>query len=146
MADERTEHDAHQTEHSRAHRPLPSQSPSSLVTDVHETPHPQHERDPVAVDGQCGAGEHPAWCSPADCCVTDEGVRVHQQAPTRWEDSTAELRCESRLLDPADEEHVYLELHLQCPRLRRNGFHWCVPLDTARRLRDQLTEHLDAAQ
>ncbi len=92
------------------------------------------------------AGEHPAWCSPTDCFVTDEGVRVHQQAPTRWEDGTAELRCESRLLDPADDEHVYLELHLQCLRLRGNGLSWCVPLDTARRLRDQLTEHLDAVQ
>ena len=54
------------------------------------------------------------------------------------------MRCESRLLDPADDEHVYLELHLQCLRLRSNAFSWCVTLDTARRLRDQLTEHLDA--
>jgi hypothetical protein len=55
------------------------------------------------------------------------------------------VRCESRLLDPADDEHVYLELHLHCVRLRDNGFSWVVSLDTARRLRDQLTEHLDAA-
>jgi ribosomal protein L37AE/L43A len=56
------------------------------------------------------------------------------------------VRCESRLLDPADDEHVSLELHLQCVRLKDNGFSWVVSLDTARRLRDQLTEHLDAAQ
>ncbi len=98
------------------------------------------------MDGKRAAGEHPAWCSPAGCCVTDEGVRVHQQAPTRWEDDTAELRCDSRLLNPADDEHLYLELHSQCLRLRDNGFSWCVTLDTARRLRDQLTEHLDAVQ
>jgi hypothetical protein len=87
---------------------------------------------------------HPAWCHPQHCFVTDEGVRVHQQGPTRWEDE--EVRCESRLLDPADDEHVSLELHLQCVRLKDNGFSWVVSLDTARRLRDQLTEHLDAAQ
>jgi hypothetical protein len=74
------------------------------------------------------------------------GGRVHQQAPTRWEDTTAELWCESQLLDPADDERVYLELHLQCLRLRGNAFSWCVTLDTARRLRDQLTEHLGAVQ
>ena len=56
------------------------------------------------------------------------------------------MRCESRLLDPADDEHVYLELHLHCVRLRDNGFSWVVSLDTARRLRDQLSEHLNAAQ
>jgi hypothetical protein len=56
------------------------------------------------------------------------------------------VRCESRLLDPADDEHVSLELHLHCVRLKDNGFSWVVSLDTARRLRDQLTKHLDAAQ
>ena len=56
------------------------------------------------------------------------------------------MRCESRLLDPVDDEHVYLELYLHCVRLRDNGFSWVVSLDTARRLRDQLTEHLDAVQ
>ncbi|MGH3754008.1 MAG: hypothetical protein ACRDRP_15185 [Pseudonocardiaceae bacterium] len=101
--------------------------------------------DPVGVPG-LSTGEHPAWCSPAHCCVTDEGVRVHQQAPTRWEDDAAELRCESWLLDSGDDEHVYLGLYLQCLRLRGNALSWVVPLDTARRLRDQLTEHLDAVQ
>lgn len=100
----------------------------------------------MAVDGKRTDDEHPAWCHPQHCFVTDEGGRVHQQAPTRWEDDTAEVSCETRLLDPADDEHVYLELSLRCLRLRRNGFSWVVPLDTARRLRDQLTEHLDAAQ
>ena len=76
--------------------------------------------------------------------MTDEGVRVHQQGTTRWKDE--EVRCESRLLDPADDENVYLELHLQCVRLKDNRFSWVVSLDTARRLRNQLTEHLDAAQ
>jgi hypothetical protein len=87
---------------------------------------------------------HPAWCHPQHCFTTDEGVRVHQQGPMRWEDE--EVRCESRLLDPADDEHVYLELYLQCLRIRGNAFSWCMTLDTTRRLRDQLTEHLDAAQ
>jgi hypothetical protein len=116
------------------------------VIDVPETQDLQCKRGQAAVDGKRAANGHPAWCLSANCFVTDEGVRVHQQAPTRWEDGTAELRCESRLLDPADDEHVYLELHLQCLRLRGNGFSWCVTLDAARRLRDQLTEHLDAVQ
>jgi hypothetical protein len=25
---------------------------------------------------------------PADCCVTDEGVRVHHQTPPRWQEDT----------------------------------------------------------
>jgi hypothetical protein len=43
--------------------------------------------------------------------VTDRET-VSISRPTRWEDE--EVRCESRLLDPADDEHVYLELHLHC--------------------------------
>jgi len=114
------------------------------VIDVQD---PQCGRGQVAaVDGKRADEEHPAWCSPVHCFVTDEGVRVHQQAPTRWEDQTAQLRCESRLLDPADDEDVYVELHLQCLRFKGNGLSWVVPLDTARRLRDQLTEHLDTVQ
>jgi hypothetical protein len=104
------------------------ESQSSLVIDVGEIQDPQCERGQVAVNGKRAAGEHPAWCSPAHCFVTDEGVRVHQPAPTRWEDDTAELWCESWLLDPADDEHVYLELHLQCLRIRSNAFSWCVTL------------------
>jgi hypothetical protein len=46
----------------------------------------------------------------------------------------------------ADDPSIYLSLRLQNLRLTDNQFGWIVPLDTARRLRDQLTEHLDAAQ
>jgi hypothetical protein len=116
------------------------------VTDIPETLHSPRERGRVAVNGKRADDEHPAWCSPERCYVTDEGVRVHQQAPTRWEDDAAEVRFESRLLDPGDDEAVYLQLHLQCLRLRGNGFSWVMPLDTVRRLRDQLTAHLDAAR
>jgi hypothetical protein len=56
----------------------------------------------------------------------------------------AEVCFESQLLDPSDDEQVYLEVGLQCLKLRGNSFRWVVPLDTVRRLRDQLTEHLDA--
>jgi transcriptional regulator with XRE-family HTH domain len=59
---------------------------------------------------------------------------------------TAEMRCESRLVDPVDDSNIYVELHLQNLRLKDNRFDWFVPLDTVRRLRDQLTEHLDAVQ
>ncbi|MGH3872650.1 MAG: hypothetical protein ACRDSR_14265 [Pseudonocardiaceae bacterium] len=114
--------------------------------------HQQREPDPV-VAGQDGKrtdyertdDEHPAWCSAEHCYVTDDGVRVHEQAPTRWEDGIAEVRCESRLLDPADESNIYVELELQNLRLG-NRFDWLMPLDTARQLRDHLTEHLDAVQ
>ncbi len=140
------EHEANQTEHSLGHRPLPSESQSSIVIDVPETQDPQCERGQVAVDGTRADDEHPAWCSPSHCYVTDEGVRVHEQAPTRWEDDTAEVRFESQLLDPADDPNIYVALQLQNLRLKDNRFNWCVTLDTARRLRDQLTEHLDAAQ
>jgi hypothetical protein len=112
-----------------------------------ETQHQPRERDHVAVkNGKRTDDEHPAWCSPAHCFVTDEEVRVHQQAPTHWEDQTAELRCESGLLDPADDEYVYVELSLRDLRLKSVQYYGCLPVDVARRLRDQLTEHLDAAQ
>ena len=124
-------------------------SRSTIVIDVPGTQKHQ-QREPgrvVAVeDDKCTDDEHPAWCSAEHCYVTDEGVRVHEQAPTRWEDDTAEVRFESRLLDPADESKIYVALQLQNLRLKDNRFDWVVPLDTARRLRDQLTEHLDAVQ
>jgi hypothetical protein len=90
---------------------------------------------------------HPAWCDPQQCFVTEDGVRVHQQVIACWEDSdTAEgVRFESRLIDPGDDEQVYLDMHIQCLMLRGNSFSWVVPLDTARALRDQLTVHLDSA-
>jgi hypothetical protein len=115
------------------------------VIDVPEAQDPQLQPGRIAMDKRADA-KHPAWCSLAHCFVTDEGVRVHHQAPVRWEDHEAEVRFESRLLDPADDEHVYLELHLQCLRFRGNGFSWFVPVAAVRRLRDQLTEHLDAVR
>ncbi len=78
--------------------------------------------------------------------VPDEGVRVHEHAPTHWEDDTAEVRFESRLVDPADDPNIYVELRLRNLRFDGNRFDWFVPVDAARRLCDQLTEHLDAVQ
>ena len=74
------------------------------------------------------------------------GVRVHEQAPIRWQDDTAEVRCESRLLDPADDPNIYVELLLQNLRLTPSQFYGVVPVAAARRLRDQLTAHLDAVR
>jgi hypothetical protein len=90
---------------------------------------------------------HPAWCDPQHCSVTDEKVRVHEQAPTRWEDDTAglQVRFESRLLDPGGDDTTSLELPLRNLKIR-DEFSALLPLDAARRLRDQLTEHLDAAE
>ncbi|MGH3718189.1 MAG: hypothetical protein ACRDRI_04970 [Pseudonocardiaceae bacterium] len=89
---------------------------------------------------------HPAWCSAGHCFITDEGVRVHEQAPVSWEDDDAEIRVESRLVDPTDDPDVYLRLYLMSMRLPANGFHGLMPVTTARRLRDQLTAHLDAVK
>lgn len=51
------------------------------------------------------AAGHPAWCSPEHCWMTDEGVRVHQQSPTRWEgDCVVPLRFETCFIDPADDD------------------------------------------
>jgi hypothetical protein len=90
---------------------------------------------------------HPAWCDPQHCYVTDEKVRVHEQAPARWEDDTAGLRVrfESRLLDPGDDDTTYLELRIHDLAFL-NQFSGILPLDTVRRLRNQLTTHLDAAE
>ena len=110
------------------------------MIDVPETPDP-HGR--VAVDKRAEGG-HPAWCSPAHCFVTDTGVRVHQQAPTRWEaQCVVPLRFETCLIDPGDDDDTYLELCIRDLALW-DRFHGLLPLDIARRLRDQLTEHLDA--
>ncbi|MGH3718608.1 MAG: hypothetical protein ACRDRI_07155 [Pseudonocardiaceae bacterium] len=89
--------------------------------------------------------EHPAWCSAEHCFITDEGVWIHEQAPTHWEDDNAEIRVESRLVYLADDPDTYLELRLTSLRLRLNDFFGLMPVTTARRLRDQLTTHLDAA-
>lgn len=99
----------------------------------------------MAVDGRRADDEHPAWCSPAHCFVTEEGVRVHEQAPIRWEaQCVAPLRFETCLIDPGDDDTTYLELRVRDLKWR-GEFHAILSLDTARRFRDQLTEHLDAA-
>ncbi len=86
------------------------------------------------------------WCSPGHCSVTGDGVRVHQQASVVWEDDAAEVRFESRLVDPADDSNVYVELHLGDLRFVTGGFHRVLlPMATARRLGDELTARLDAA-
>ncbi|MGH3754656.1 MAG: hypothetical protein ACRDRP_18555 [Pseudonocardiaceae bacterium] len=90
--------------------------------------------------------EHPAWCSPEHCYHTDDGVRVHQQAPSRWEGECAvPLRFETCLLDPGDDDTTYLELRLRNLKLP-DEFYGLLPLDVARRLRDRLTAHLDTVQ
>jgi len=88
---------------------------------------------------------HPAWCSPGHCSVTDDGVRVHQQASVVWEDDAAEVRFESRLVDPADDSNVSVELPLRNLRFTIDRFHGALPVDTTRRLGDELAAHLDAA-
>ena len=55
------------------------------------------------------------------------------------------MRFESRLLDPGDDDTTSLELRLRNLKLR-DEFSALLPLDVARRLRDQLTTHLDAVQ
>src|SRR5262245_29109927 len=53
------------------------------------------------------------------------------------------LRFETCLIDPTDDT-TYLELRMRDLK-SRNQFYGLLPLDTVRHLRDQLTEHLDAA-
>jgi hypothetical protein len=85
------------------------------------------------------------WCSPQHCFVTDDGVRVHQQVPTRWDgDCVVPLRFQTCLIDPGDDDTTYLELRMRDLKLLRDQFYGLLPLDVARRLRDQLTAHLDA--
>ncbi len=114
------------------------------VIDITGTQGSQRERGPAAMDGNGADGQHPAWCSPQHCNVTDDGVRGHEQAPVRWEDHEGEVRWESRLFDPADAEHPYVELSLENLRLTWVHYYGILPLEVARRLRDQLTKHLDA--
>lgn len=70
---------------------------------------------------------------------------VHEQEPVRWEE--CEVRFESRLLFP-DGEHplaTYLQLHIEDLRLTWRCVDTFLPIAAARRLRDQLTAHLDTA-
>lgn len=73
-------------------------------------------------------------------------MQVHEQQPVRWEE--CEVRFESWLLFP-DGEHpptTYLQLRIDNLRLTWRFVQVFLPLTAARRLRDQLTAHLDAAQ
>ncbi|MGH3888427.1 MAG: hypothetical protein ACRDSZ_17995 [Pseudonocardiaceae bacterium] len=112
------------------------------MIDAKETQDPQHECGPMAENGN----EHPAWCSAEHCFVTDDGVRVHEQAPVRWEDETAAVRVETRLIDPADDLSVYVELCATSLRFKRDSFYAIMPTAAAQRLRDQLTAHLNAVE
>ena len=88
---------------------------------------------------------HPPWCSPQHCFLDEDGVWVHEQEPVRWEE--CEVRFESRLLF-TDGEHpptTYLQLSIENLRLTWRFVDAFLPIATARRLRDQLTAHLDAA-
>lgn len=86
---------------------------------------------------------HPVWCSPQHCYVTDDGVRVHQSAPTRDADDASWV--ETQLISSDDESDTYLELLVRDVRFGRE-----VPpfleLATAGRLRDRLSAYLAAAE
>jgi hypothetical protein len=88
---------------------------------------------------------HPSWCSPQHCFLDEDGVWVHEQEPVRWEE--CEVRFESRLLFPDDERPptTYLQLSIEDLRFAWRCVDAFLPIAAARRLRDQLTAHLDAA-
>lgn len=88
---------------------------------------------------------HPSWCSPQRCYLDENGVWVHEQTPVRWEE--CEVRFESRLLFPAGElpPTTYLQLCVEDLLFRGRCVDMFLSIATARRLRDQLTAHLDAA-
>ena len=90
--------------------------------------------------GSCG---HRVWCAP-DECYFSEGTLVHLQPLTRWEDESAEVAVESRLVGPVDESTVYVELSVWNLRLSWLHYEGYLPVEVARRLRDQLSAHLDA--
>ena len=86
--------------------------------------------------------EHPAWCSPGRCYRTDEGERVHQGVPVRWEDCG--VRFEITLVRPEDDYRTYVELQLASLALK-DVVYAAMPVPSARRLRDQLSAQLNAA-
>ncbi|MGH3826892.1 MAG: hypothetical protein ACRDQX_06935 [Pseudonocardiaceae bacterium] len=95
--------------------------------------------------GECPMNGHPPWCSRQHCFVNEDGVQVHHQEPVRWEDG--EVRFESQLFFP-DGEHpptIYLKLSIENLLLTWRVIDTFLPTTTARRLRDQLTAHLDVA-
>ncbi len=98
-----------------------------------------------AADGNWHGGFHPA-CSAEHCFVTDDGVRVHEQTPTRWEDGTAGMRVVTRLIDPAEGPGVYVELSMENLRFKTSQYYGMLPVAAVRRPHDQLTAHLNAAE
>lgn len=70
---------------------------------------------------------------------------MHEQEPVRWQEP--EVRFESRLFFPDGEfpPTTYLQLHIEDQRLTWRGVNVFLSIAAARRLRDQLTTHLDAA-
>lgn len=102
-----------------------------------------------AVTGQTGkvsrSGQgHPLWCSPDRCYVCEPtGVRVHVQEPVQWE-VPQEARFETGLIHVTDEDAPRVELSVRS-LVFPAGVDLMLPLIEARRLRDQLTEHLDRA-
>ncbi|MGH3769891.1 MAG: hypothetical protein ACRDRW_00580 [Pseudonocardiaceae bacterium] len=108
---------------------------SSFRADLDNLPHASRRGGPVA--------GHPAWCCPRHCFVTDDGVRVHQSAPTRDEDAGAWV--ETRLVCPEDGSDTYLQLLVADMRFGREVTPF-VQLATATRLRDRLSAYLNAAE
>lgn len=91
---------------------------------------------------------HPAWCDRSEqrCYLTDAGVRVHIQQPTRLATrAVVSLRFETSLIQPTDEPAPYLELCFRDLAMR-DQFYGLLSLDVATALRDQITAHLDAAR
>ncbi len=102
-----------------------------------------HEREPDGPPVHT-VEVHPEWCSPVLCYRTEEGVRVHMQAPACWEqDELTRTQFKTGLLGPEDGPFTYLELEL---RSLLGSVHAILPLGDARRFRDQLSAHLDAAE
>lgn len=110
-----------------------------MVRDISQPVSPQREN-------ANSVSEHPGWCSPAHCYrIAPEGVRVHMQAPVCWEqdDELTPTRFKTGLLAAEHEPFTYLELEL---RTFVGVAHTILSLTDARRLRDQLSAHLEAAE
>ncbi len=92
-----------------------------------------------------GEGGHPSWCSLVHCYrQEDDGVRVHVQRPVCWIDDTGEVQFTSGLVHPDDDDCTYLELTVNSLRLR-DVVHAVLSMAEVRRLREQLSAYLDAA-
>ncbi|HEX2297701.1 MAG TPA: hypothetical protein VHH34_04145 [Pseudonocardiaceae bacterium] len=87
----------------------------------------------------------PPWCSAERCYVCEPtAVRVHVQEPVQWE-APQEARFETGLIHAVDETEPRVELSVDCLAIPHRGVDLMLPLPDARRLRDQLTAHLDRA-